>query len=89
MGSKEQTSGIAKAVLVAVTPSGTREELVTEHLDELAFLAETAGIRAIRRFIQHLAHPDVRSHVGKGKLEEIRNFAQWAVNHNYRQLAVA
>ena len=74
MGSKEQTSGIAKAVLVAVTPSGTREELVTEHLDELAFLAETAGIRAIRRFIQHLAHPDVRSHVGKGKLEEIRNF---------------
>ncbi|MBS1978146.1 MAG: GTPase HflX [Bacteroidetes bacterium] len=74
MGSKEQTNGIAKAVLVAVTPSGTREELVTEHLDELAFLAETAGISSIRRFIQHLAHPDVRTHVGKGKLEEIRNF---------------
>ncbi|MBS1542649.1 MAG: GTPase HflX [Bacteroidetes bacterium] len=74
MGSKEQTIGIAKAVLVAVTPSGTREELVTEHLDELAFLAETAGISSIKRFIQHLAHPDVRTHVGKGKLEEIRNF---------------
>lgn len=65
-----------QAVLVAVTTGREPEELVTEHLDELAFLAETAGIRASRRFVQHLPHPDVRSFVGKGKLEEIKEFVR-------------
>jgi GTPase len=61
------------AVLVAL--GGPREEEVTrEHLDELAFLAETAGIKTINRFVQNLPHPDSRSFVGKGKLEEIREF---------------
>lgn len=64
------------AVLVAVTTGREPEELVTEHLDELAFLAETAGIMAIRRYVQHLPHPDVRSFVGKGKLAEIKEYVR-------------
>jgi GTPase len=61
------------AVLVALG-SPREEELTQEHLDELAFLAETAGIRTISRFVQNLPHPDVRSFVGKGKLEEIKEY---------------
>lgn len=61
------------AVLVAL--GGSREaELTKEHLDELAFLAETAGIRTLKRFVQSLPHPDPRSFVGKGKLAEIKEY---------------
>lgn len=49
-----------------------RPELTDEHLEELAFLAETAGIETVKRFVQKLPHPDVRTFVGKGKLEEIK-----------------
>ncbi len=69
-------SSRSKAALVAVTTGREPEELVTEHLDELAFLAETAGIQAVRRFVQNLPHPDVRSFVGKGKLEEIKEYVR-------------
>jgi len=61
------------AVLIAL--GGARETEVTrEHLDELAFLAETAGIRTVRRFVQNLPQPDPRSFVGKGKLAEIKEY---------------
>ncbi len=61
------------AVLVAL--GSTRDQEVTkEHLDELAFLAETGGIKAVKQIVQHLEHPDPRTFVGKGKLEELRNF---------------
>jgi GTP-binding protein HflX len=61
------------AVLVALgSPRGAQE--TTEHLDELAFLAETAGIHTIHRFIQNLPHPDARFFVGKGKIEEIKHY---------------
>ncbi len=61
------------AVLVAL--GGSREaELTSEHLDELAFLAETAGIKTVRRFVQSLQQPDPRSFVGKGKLAEIKAY---------------
>lgn len=61
------------AVLIAL--GGARETEVTrEHLDELAFLAETAGIRTVKRFVQNLAQPDSRSFVGKGKLAEIKEY---------------
>lgn len=63
------------AVLVAIgNPRGAEE--TEEHLNELAFLAETAGIQTLRRFVQHLQHPEPRFFVGKGKLEEIRAFVQ-------------
>jgi GTP-binding protein HflX len=61
------------AVLVAL--GGSREtELTKEHLDELAFLAETAGITTLKRFVQSLPQPDPRSFVGKGKLAEIKEY---------------
>ena len=63
-----------KAILVLVASGREPEELIDEHLDELAFLAETAGITAVKRFVQRLPHPDLRSYVGKGKLEEIKAF---------------
>lgn len=49
-------------------------EQVEEYLDELAFLAETAGAIAVKRFIQKLKHPDSRTFIGKGKLEEIKDY---------------
>jgi GTPase len=61
------------AILVAL--GGAKEtDLTKEHLDELAFLAETAGIKTVRRFVQNLPQPDPRSFVGKGKLAEIKDY---------------
>jgi GTP-binding protein HflX len=50
------------------------ESLENEYLDELKFLAETAGAQTLKIFTQKLAHPDSRTFVGKGKLEEIRKY---------------
>lgn len=50
------------------------QEQVTEYLDELQFLAETAGATTVKRFTQRLPHPDSRTFVGKGKLEEIKDY---------------
>ncbi|MFM9075516.1 MAG: hypothetical protein ACKORJ_08140, partial [Bacteroidota bacterium] len=59
------------AILVAVAQPRQPQEEVQEHLDELAFLGETAGLTTIATFVQRLEHPDSRTFVGKGKLEEI------------------
>jgi GTP-binding protein HflX len=63
-----------RAVLVGVIQKDQTEAQVNEYLDELAFLAETAGAVTIHRFTQKLAHPDSRHFVGKGKLEEIKQY---------------
>jgi GTP-binding protein HflX len=63
-----------KTVLVGLIQKEQTEEQVKEYLDELAFLSETAGAIAIKRFTQKLPHPDSRTFVGKGKLEEIKNY---------------
>lgn len=63
-----------KAVLVGLVYKEQTEPMVNEYLDELAFLAETAGAKAVKRFTQKLPHPDSKIFVGKGKLEEIRQF---------------
>ena len=65
-----------KAVLVALVQKDQTEAQVVEYLDELAFLAETAGAVTVKRFTQKLPHPDSRHFVGKGKLEEIRQYLQ-------------
>lgn len=65
-----------KAVLVALVQKDQTEAQVIEYLDELAFLAETAGAVTVKRFTQKLPHPDSRHFVGKGKLEEIRQYLQ-------------
>jgi GTPase len=63
-----------RAVLVGLVQKDQTEEQVNEYLDELAFLAETAGAVAVKRFTQKLFHPDSRHFVGKGKLEEIQRY---------------
>ncbi|MEO7990774.1 MAG: GTPase HflX [Chryseolinea sp.] len=63
------------AVLVALSDARKQEE-TQEHLDELAFLAETAGIKTVRKFVQNLPHPDNRTYLGKGKLQELKEFVQ-------------
>ena len=63
-----------KAVLVGLIQKEVTPEQVTEYLDELAFLAETAGAITVNRFTQRLPHPDSRTFVGKGKLEEIKQY---------------
>ncbi|RYZ25347.1 MAG: GTPase HflX [Chitinophagaceae bacterium] len=65
-----------RAVLVGVVHKDQREQEVMEYLDELAFLAETAGAVSVKKFIQKLPHPDSRTYVGKGKLEEIKQYIQ-------------
>lgn len=61
------------AVLVAIGDA-RQPELTTEHLDELAFLAETAGIIAEKRMVQNLKAPDSRTFIGKGKVEELKSY---------------
>ena len=56
------------AVLVGLIQKDQTEPQVQEYLDELAFLAETAGAVSVKRFTQKLQHPDSRTFVGKGKL---------------------
>lgn len=60
--------------MVGVAHAKQSEEQTKEYLDELAFLAETAGAQTIKTFIQKLPHPDNKTYVGKGKLEEIRDY---------------
>lgn len=72
---KEETK-MEKAVVVSVIPQGTDEERVKENLDELEFLAETAGARSIRRFTQKVDKANSRTYVGSGKLEEIKAFIE-------------
>ncbi|GGB11507.1 GTPase HflX [Puia dinghuensis] len=63
-----------RAVLVGLVHKTQTEEQAREYLDELAFLAETAGAVALKRFTQKLLHPDSKTFVGKGKLEEIKTY---------------
>ena len=65
-----------RTVVVSVIPQGTDERRVKENLDELEFLAETAGARSIRRFTQKLERANSRTYVGTGKLEEIKAFIE-------------
>ena len=65
-----------RAVLVGVIQKDQTIEQVNEYLDELAFLAETAGAITINKFTQKLERPDSKTFVGKGKLEEIANYVK-------------
>ena len=71
---KKQIANTENAILVGLIYKEQTEPLVNEYLDELEFLAETAGVRAVKRFTQKLPHPDSKIFVGKGKLEEIKHF---------------
>ena len=64
------------AVLVAIMNDRQDEAQVKEYLDELEFLAETAGARTLKRFTQRLANPNSRTFVGEGKLAEITLYVE-------------
>ena len=61
-------------VLVGIITSTVTDEQAHEYLDELEFLAETAGATAVKRFTQKLPIPNPRTFVGTGKLEEIKEY---------------
>lgn len=69
-----KTNQIEKCVLVGLVTQQQTLEQLKEYFDELEFLAETAGASTIEKFYQKLPHPDVKTYVGKGKLQEINNF---------------
>lgn len=73
---KDKIAKEERAVLVGLVHKEQSEAQVKEYLEELAFLAETAGTKAVKRFFQKLAHPDSKTFVGKGKLEEIRSYCE-------------
>lgn len=64
------------AILVGLITPEQNEEKVKEYLDELAFLAETAGLVPEKRFVQRLDVPNTATFVGKGKLEEIEQYVK-------------
>ena len=74
----QKSSGLLReterAVIVGVLQVYQTEEKLNDYLDELTFLAETAGAVTLKRFVQKLPHPDNRTFVGKGKAEEIREY---------------
>ena len=63
-----------KAVLVGVITQYQSEEQAREYLDELAFLAETAGAETCGRFLQKIEVPNPKTFVGTGKIDEIKTF---------------
>jgi len=67
---KEETN----VILAGWLPQGQSEIVLKEYLDELAFLAETAGAKEVKRFYQRLPHPDSKTFLGSGKLEEIKDY---------------
>ena len=63
-----------RAILIGLIYPGQGESQAQEYLDELSFLAETAGAEPVRRFLQKLQMPDSRTYVGSGKIAEIGSF---------------
>jgi GTP-binding protein HflX len=66
-----------RVILVGVIQKDQTTEQVTEYLNELTFLAETAGAITVKIFTQKLLYPDSKTFVGKGKLEEIKEYVTW------------
>lgn len=65
-----------KAILIGLITPDQNQEKSKEYLDELEFLADTAGAEVVARFSQRLIHPDSRTFVGRGKLYEIATFVE-------------
>ena len=63
-------------VLVGVITADQTEEMTKEYIDELAFLAETAGVITKKKFLQRIDHPNPKTYIGSGKIEEIKLYIQ-------------
>jgi GTPase len=70
----ENTIQIEKAIVLSVIKKGADRTISDEHLDELEFLAETAGAEIVERFVQELVKPNSSTLIGSGKAEEIKEF---------------
>lgn len=75
---QKDNSETERAVLVAVASKTQSEAQTKEYLDELAFLALTSGAETVKTFIQSLPHPDHKTYLGKGKLDEVAAYVQAA-----------
>src|SRR5690606_1464684 len=75
---QKDNSETERAVLVAVASKTQSETQTREYLDELAFLALTSGAETVKTFIQSLPHPDHKTYLGKGKLDEVAAYVQAA-----------
>lgn len=71
-----QEEEFEKAVLVGIVNRLQTREQVDEYLAELDFLANTAGVEPVKRFVQNVDSPNTRTYVGTGKLEEIKQYIQ-------------
>ena len=65
-----------RAVMLGVIIPSRGETLCSEHLDELAFLAKTAGATVQKRFVQRLPAPDSRTYLGSGKIKEVEEYVR-------------
>lgn len=65
-----------KAILIGLVTQHQTVEQLNEFLDELEFLAKTAGAVVLDKFYQKMQTPDTRTYIGKGKLEEIKKFVE-------------
>jgi GTP-binding protein HflX len=65
-----------RAILIGLITSNLKTEQVYEYLDELAFLVKTAGAIPVRNFTQKLKHPDNTTFLGKGKINEVKDYAE-------------
>ena len=72
----KQEQAPERAVLVGLITPQQPEKKTNEYLDELAFLAETAGAEPVKSFVQRVDFPNPRTFVGTGKLEEIKTFVE-------------
>ena len=71
-----QEEELERAVLVGIVNRQQTREQVDEYLAELEFLANTAGVLPVKKFVQNVDSPNRRTYVGTGKLEEIQQFIQ-------------
>ena len=65
---------IERAVLIGIITTNQKEDQAKEYIEELDFLAQTAGAVPIKHFLQKLSYADPKTFVGKGKLKEVKNF---------------
>src|SRR3954466_730581 len=70
-GKKQET-----AILVGLINRSQDEDTAKEYLDELEFLVDTAGAKVLKRFTQRLEHPDSRTFIGSGKLQDVRTYVE-------------
>lgn len=70
------TENVEKAVFVGIITSNDEESKIMEYLDELEFLAETAGATRDKKFVQRLDRPDNATYIRSGKLQEIADYCE-------------